>query len=172
MRYGEGGRPHDKAVVQAAAYLAASTPLPEPASAPAADATFPYWVVFDRHTSAGKRVLRDVARDLHIPLVQLEWCFYYFEGAVAGAEDPSPWWRRYCQWHFERIGLPEPEAHLLWEPSRAQIADALAEDSHRLQTEIYRWKLASLERVEALKREVEWFTQHAKDVPRDQTKLF
>jgi hypothetical protein len=171
-RYGEGGRPHDKAVVQAAAYLAVSAPLPEPASAPAADAPFPYWVVFDRHTSEGQRVLRDVARDLHIPLPQLEWCFYYFEGAVANAEAISPWWRRYCQWHFERINLPEQEAHLLWDPAKAQIADALAEDSHRLQTEIYRWKLSSLERVEALRREVEWFFQHVKDLPRDQSKLF
>lgn len=171
-RYGEGGRPHDQAVAQAAAYLATNAPMTEPTSAPAADTPFPYWVVFDRHTSAGQRVLRDVSRDLHIPLPQLEWCFYFFEGAVANSETPSPWWRRYCQWHFERIGLREPEAHLLWEPAKAQIADALAEDSHRLQTEIYRWKLASLERVEALKREVEWFTHHAKDVPRDQPKLF
>jgi hypothetical protein len=171
-RYGEGGRPHDKAVVQAAAYLAVSAPLPDPTSAPAADTPFPYWVVFDRHTSEGQRVLRDVARDLHIPLPQLEWCFYYFEGAVANAEAASPWWRRYCQWHFERINLREQEAHLLWEPAKAQIAEALAEDSHRLQTEIYRWKLSSLERVEALKREVEWFTHHAREVPRDQSKLF
>jgi hypothetical protein len=172
MRCAEGGRPHDRAVVQAAAYLAVSAAPPDPASAPAAGTAFPYWVVFDRHTSAGKRVLRDVARDLHMPLLQLEWCFYYFEGAVANAEASSPWWRRYCQWHFERIGLPEPEAHLLWEPAKVQIADALAEDSHRLQTEIYRWKLSSLERVEALKREVEWFTHHAKEIARDQSKLF
>jgi hypothetical protein len=171
-RYGEGGRPHDQAVAQAAAYLSVSAPLPESHGAPAVDTPFPYWVVFDRHTTAGQRVLRDVARDLHIPLPQLEWCFYFFEGAVANADAPSPWWRRYCRWHFERIDLHEPEAHLLWEPAKAQIADALAEDSHRLQNEIYRWKLSSLERVEALKREVEWFTHHAKDVPRDQSKLF
>jgi len=171
-RCGEGGRPHDQAVAQAAAYLAVSAPLPEPTGAPAADTPFPYWMVFDRHTSAGQRALRDVARDLHVPLPQLEWCFYFFEGAVANAEAASPWWRRYCQWHFERIDLRESEAHLLWEPAKAQIADALAEDSHCLQTEIYRWKLSSLERVEALKREVEWFAHHAKDVPRDQSKLF
>jgi hypothetical protein len=171
-RYGDGGRPHDQAVAQAAAYLAVSAPLPEPTCAAVADTPFPYWVVFDRHTSAGQRVLRDVARDLHIPLPQLEWCFYFFEGAVANAESPSPWWRRYCQWHFERIDLREAEAHLLWEPAKAQIVDALAEDSHRLQTELYRWKLSSLERIEALKREVEWFTHHARDMSRGQPKLF
>jgi len=171
-RYREGGRPHDKAVVQAAAFLAVSSPLPDPTPAPAADAPFPHWVVFDRHTSEGKRALRDVARDLHIPLPQLEWCFYYFEGAAANAEAPSPWWRRYCQWHFERVGMREEEARLLWEPARAQIADALAEDGRRLQNDIYRWKLANREQVDALKREVERFTSHIKDVPRDQSQLF
>ena len=171
-RYREGGRPHDKAVVQAAAFLAVSSPLPDPTPAPAADAPFPHWVVFDRHTSEGKRALRDVARDLHIPLPQLEWCFYYFEGAAANAEAPSPWWRRYCQWHFERVGMREEEARLLWEPSRAQIADALAEDGRRLQNDIYRWKLANREQVDALKREVERFTSHIKELPRDQSQLF
>ena len=171
-RYREGGRPHDKAVVQAAAFLAVSSPLPDPTPAPAADAPFPHWVVFDRHTSEGKRALRDVARDLHIPLPQLEWCFYYFEGAAANAEAPSPWWRRYCQWHFERVGMREEEARLLWEPARAQIADALAEDGRRLQNDIYRWKLANREQVDALKREVERFTSHIKELPRDQSHLF
>jgi hypothetical protein len=171
-RYREGGRPHDKAVVQAAAYLAVSTPLPDPTPAPAAVAPFPYWVVFDRHTSAGKRALRDVARDLHIPLPQLEWCFYYFEGAAANAETTSPWWQRYCQWHFARVGMREEEARLLWEPSRDQIADALAEDGRRLQNDIYRWTIANREQVDALKREVERFTNHIKDVPRDQSQLF
>jgi len=171
-RYREGGRPHDKAVVQAAAYLAVSSPLPDPTPAPAADAPFPHWVVFDRHTSEGKRALRDVARDLHIPLPQLEWCFYYFEGAAANAEMPAPWWHRYCRWHFDRVGMREEDARLLWEPSRDQIADALAEDGRRLQKEIYRWKLSNLERVDALKREVERFTSHIKEVPRDQSQLF
>jgi hypothetical protein len=171
-RYREGGRPHDKAVVQAAAFLAVSSPLPDPTPAPAADAPFPHWVVFDRHTSEGKRALRDVARDLHIPLPQLEWCFYYFEGAAANAEAPSPWWRRYCQWHFERVGMREEEARLLWEPARAQIADALAEDGRRLQNDIYRWKLANREQVDALKREIERFTSHIKELPRDQSQLF
>ena len=171
-RYREGGRPHDKAVVQAAAFLAVSSPLSDPTPAPAADAPFPHWVVFDRHTSEGKRALRDVARDLHIPLPQLEWCFYYFEGAAANAEAPSPWWRRYCQWHFERVGMREEEARLLLEPARAQIADALAEDGRRLQNDIYRWKLANREQVDALKREVERFTSHIKELPRDQSQLF
>ena len=68
--------------------------------------------------------------------------------------------------------MRKEEARLLWEPARAQIVDALAEDSHGSRAEIYRWKLANLERVDALKREVERFTSHIKDVPRDQSQLF
>jgi hypothetical protein len=129
-------------------------------------------VVFDRHTSEGKRVLRDVARDLHLPLPQLEWSYYFFEGAGANAEHPSPWWQRYCRWNFSRIGLNPEEARLLWEPARAQIIDALAEESRRLQNELYRWKLANTERIEALKRQVDLFISHINEVPRDQSKLF
>ncbi len=171
-RYRDGGRPHDKAVVQAAAYLALGASPEEPELAPKGEFIFPFWVVFDRHTSEGKRVLRDVARDLHIPLPQLEWCFFVFEGAVANCEAPSPWWQRYCRWHFDRIGLSAAEAHLIWEPARLQIADALAEDSHRLQTDLYRWKLAHRERVETLKRQVELFAGHIGEVPKDQPSLF
>jgi hypothetical protein len=171
-RYRDGGRPHDRAVVQAAAYLAMTFSPEDPGPAPGGESTFPFWVVFDRHTSEGKRVLRDVARDLHIPLPQLEWSFFFFEGAVANADAPSPWWQRYCRWHFDRIGLRPEEAHLIWEPAKGQIADALAEESLRLQTDLYRWKLAHLERVETLKRQVELFTSRLGEVPRDQARLF
>lgn len=171
-RYKDGGRPHDSAVVKAAACLALSGPPPCPQPAASRESAFPYWVVFDRHTSEGKRVLRDVARDLHLPLPQLEWSYYFFEGAGANAEHPSPWWQRYCRWNFSRIGLNPEEARLLWEPARAQIIDALAEESRRLQNELYRWKLANTERIEALKRQVDLFISHINEVPRDQSTLF
>jgi hypothetical protein len=158
--------------VQAAAYLAVSGPLPKPAAATASGASFPYWIVFDRHTAEGQRVLRDVARDLRIAQAQLEWCFYFFEGAAASGEVSSVWWARYCDWRFERVGMRPEEARLLWDPARVQILEALAEDSRRLQAEIYRWKLAHLERVEELKREVDRFSSRIKEVPRDQTHLF
>jgi hypothetical protein len=172
FRYREGGRPHDKAVVQAAAYLALAAPPPEIELAPASEEAFPYWVVFDRHTAEGKRVLRDVARDLHMPLPLLEWSLFFYEGAVANADAPSPWWQTYCRWHFERLGMLPEEAHLLWEPAREQIVSALAEDSRRLQSDLYRWKLGNLERIDALKRQVDLFASHIKDVQHDQSTLF
>jgi hypothetical protein len=170
--YRDGGRPHDGAVVKAAAYLALSGTLPGPQPAASPASAFPYWVVFDRHTNEGQRALSDVARDLHMQLPQLEWCYYYFEGADTNAEHPSPWWQRYCRWNFRRIGLSPEEAFLLWEPARAQLIDALAGDGHRLQNELYRWKLANLERIDTLKRQVDYFIAHLDAQSRDQTQLF
>ncbi len=165
-------RPHDKAVVQAAAYLAATTPPPEISPQREQRMVFPFWVVFDRHTPEGKRVLRDVARDLHIPLPQLEWISYFFEGARTNAEIPSAWWQKYCRWRFSRIGVLPEEASLVWEPAKRQIADALGEESHRLQSEIYRWKLSHLERIESLKRQAALFWEHNASAHPDQAHLF
>ena len=90
LQFREGGRPHDQAVVEAAAYLAVSTPPPDPAAAPATGDAFPYWVVLDRHTPEGQRALRDVARDLRIARPQLEWCFFFLEGTPPTGKRPPP----------------------------------------------------------------------------------
>jgi hypothetical protein len=172
FRFQEGGRPHDRAVAMAAAYLALNQPPPEIQPAPAPLEAFPFWVVFDRHTAEGRRVLRDTARDLHIPLPQLEWAHFYFEGSIANAEAASSWWQAYCRWHFRRIGLLPEEIHLLWEPAREQMIDALAEESQSLQSELYRWKLAHMDAVEALKRRVELFNSKIKEIQGDQSALF
>jgi hypothetical protein len=171
-RYRDGGRPHDSAVVKAAAYLALSGAIPRPQPAASPSSAFPYWVVFDRHTNEGQRALRDVARDLHMQRPHLEWCYYYFEGAGTNGEHPSAWWRRYCRWNFRRIGLGPEEAFLLWEPARDQMIDALAGDGQRLQNELYRWKLKNLERIDTLKRQVDYFISHLDALTRDQTQLF
>jgi hypothetical protein len=171
-RLGAGDRPHDHSVIQAAAYLASSAPLPQTPEAAPAPGPFPYWAVLDRHTAAGKRALRDVARDLHLKIEQLEWCYYYYEGATANADAPSPWWARYCRWGFERHGLHPDEAPLLWEPARAQLAEALSAEGHALQAEVYSWSLAHRDRIDLLKQQVELFLERLREVPRDQRELF
>ncbi|MBW2335722.1 MAG: hypothetical protein JRF47_03015 [Deltaproteobacteria bacterium] len=172
VRFKKEGLPRDKAVIQAAAYLSVTGPMPPRKELQLPDQTFPYWVAFDKHTAEGKRVMRDVARDLKIPLPQLEWTCFYFEGAKTNGESPSKWWERLCQWHFEKIGLPVEEAHLLWEPAKPQVLEGLAEESRRLQNDLYRWKMANLEQVQALKRQVELFIEHFEEVHRDQMNLF
>ncbi|MCP4623627.1 MAG: hypothetical protein GY850_08870 [bacterium] len=172
MRFRHEGRPRDRAVIQAAAYLALITESPaQPESRPV-DEAFPFWIVFDRHTPEGILALRDVARDLRIPLPQLEWTCFYFEGSKTNAEIASTWWQRRCNWHFQKVGLPEEEAHLLWEPAKQQVMNALTDEGRRLQSDLYRWKLSNLKRIESLKRQVNLFIEHFEEVKRDQTDLF
>jgi len=167
-----GNRPHDEAVAQAAAHLALTAPLPDTPAAAPPGATFPYWVVFDRHTAPGQRALRDVARDLHLKPAQLEWCFYVYAGSLSNGDGPAAWWERYCRWGFSRNELRPEEAGLIWEPAGRQLADALAADAHALQAELYAWKLAHRDRVEHLKHEVDLFIERIRDVPLDQPGLF
>lgn len=171
-RFRNAGTSRDRAVVRAAAYLAVTAGIPPARLAPPSEQKFPFFITFDRHTPEGRRVLRDVARDLHIRLPQLEWTCFYFEGSAPNAAAPSQWWDRLCQWYFKKIDLPPSEAHLLWQPAKGQVMDGLAEDSRRLKNELYKWKLANLERIEYLKRQVEIFNEHIDQVQPDQRQLF
>jgi hypothetical protein len=172
MRFKHEGLPRDKAVIQAAAYLAITTDTRQTVELPKVDETFPFWVVFDRHTPEGKLALRGVARDLNIQLPQLEWTCFYYEGSQTNGDISSNWWDRRCKWHFQKVGLIAEEAHLLWEPAKQQVIDALARESRQLQSELYRWKLSNLKRVESLKRQVDLFIEHFAEVQRDQAALF
>ncbi|MCU0559651.1 MAG: hypothetical protein MUD16_05590 [Desulfobacterales bacterium] len=172
FRFQEGDRPHDRAVSMAAAYLALTESPPAIQPAPIPQEAFPFWVVYDRHTPEGRRVLKDVARDLHLPLPHLEWAHFYCEGARANAETASAWWQAYCRWHFRKIGLLPEEIHLLWEPAKEQMMAALAEESQRLQNGLYRWKLAHMDVIEAVKRRVELFNAAIVELQKDQSALF
>ncbi len=171
-RFKNAGLPHDKAVIQAAAYLTATGQLPTMTEGQAPDPKFPYWVVFDNHTVEGRRVLRDIARDLHIPLSQLEWTYFYFEGAQTNGAIFSKWWDRYCRWHFKKIDLVANEAHLLWDPAKIQVMEALAQESRQLKNDLYRWKLANPEPIASLKRQVQLYIDHMDEIQRDQRNLF
>jgi hypothetical protein len=172
VRFKKAGLPHDNAVIQAAAYLAVSGQLCRIEAGQPLDPKFPYWVVFDNHTPEGRRALRDIARDLHISLSQLEWAFFYFEGALANGEISSKWWDRHCRWHFNKIELPADEAHLLWDPARVQLEERLTAESRQLKNELYRWKLANREGIESLKRQVQLYLDHMDEIQRDQRGLF
>jgi hypothetical protein len=55
-RFKKAGRPHDHAVIQAAAYLAATGQLSRIETGQPSDPKFPYWVVFDKHVKWGNFV--------------------------------------------------------------------------------------------------------------------
>jgi hypothetical protein len=172
MKLKRSGGPRDRAVVKAAAYLATLADLPAAETAPAGKPPFPYWVVFDRHTPQGRRVFQDVARDLHLSLRQLEWVHFYFEGSACNGDQPSYWWHRLCAWQYQRVGLPEAESRLVWDPVRPHIVEALASDSRSLHRDLYRWKLRHLEQIHALRAEVELFIERSGRAGRTQQELF
>jgi hypothetical protein len=172
VRFKKAGLPHDQAVIQAAAYLAVTGELSRVEADQPSDPKFPYWVVFDNHTPEGRRALRDIARDLHISLSQLEWTYFYFEGALANGEISSKWWDRHCRWHFKKIELPANEAHLLWDPARVQLEETLTAEGRQLKNELYRWKLANREGIDSLKRQVQLYLDHRDEIQRDQGGLF
>jgi hypothetical protein len=171
-RFKKAGLPHDNAVIQAAVYLTVTGQLSRTEAGQPSDPKFPYWVVFDNHTPEGRQALRDIARDLHISLSQLEWTYFYFEGALANEEISSKWWDRYCRWQFKKIELPANEAHLLWDPARVQLEEALTAQGRQLKNELYRWKLANRESIESLKRQVQLYLDHMAEIQRNQGRLF
>ena len=172
FQFRNAGRPRDRATILAAAYLAVASDIPLYYPSESTDQQFPYWVVFDKHTPQGQRVFRDIARDLYIPLHQLEWTSFYFEGAATNASIYSPWWGRFCRWRFNKINLPPEEAHLLWEPVEPQIKAALADDQHRLHKELYEWKMGHMNQVEKLKKQVALFIEHGSEISSDQMEMF
>lgn len=171
FRFRHIGRPADRSFAQAAAYLAATDGLPvvQEASPPK---DLPYWIALDHHTRQGRFALRAIARDLHIPQLQLEWVFFHFASGALHDAVPSPWWDRYVRWRYAQTGIPPEEAHLLWEPAVEQLQEMLVEDAHRLHTDVYRWKMKNRERIENLKMKVQLFIEKFEDVGRGQRPLF
>jgi len=166
------GSAADRAILQAAAYLAAAGEMPPVRPAAPVQALFPYWIALDHHTPQGRRALGDIARDLHIPTPQLEWACFYFEGSATNEILPSPWWDRYCDWQFRKIGLPADEAHLLWEPAKPQLVERLSEESRQLHRQLYEWKLNNRETIDTLKKQVDFFIAHPETAQRDQLEIF
>lgn len=172
QRYWQSGNVRFRAIVLAAAYLATTCdPIDPPAPAPVA-ATLDYWVVFDRHTRTGQRVLKETARDLHMPIEKLRWAADYYEWSRANATSPAPWWQRYCQWRFALLEMDPEEAHLLWHPAKAQIKAALTEEALALHGTVYRWKLAHRKRIEQLRQRVALFMGRRQELTVEQSKLF
>lgn len=166
------GLPQEQAFSKAAAYLTLTREIPVLEKSEQPTSAFPWWVALDGHTRQGRRALSDTARDLHIPAPLLEWCFFFYEGSRTQRSASSPWWDRVCRWRFRKAGLPPEEAHLLWEPAKIQLAEALEEDGRRLHKEVYRWKMANRQQVETLKNQVERHQEAGGRIHPQQSTLF
>jgi len=62
--YRRGGWPWDRALIQAATYLAVTSGIPKVQLTKRSSIEVPFWVGLDKHTSQGKKALQDAARNI------------------------------------------------------------------------------------------------------------
>jgi len=131
--YGRGGWPWDRALIQAAAYLAVTNSIPETHLAKQPSVEVPFWVGLDKHTSQGKKALQDAAKNMGVSVRQLTWVSFYFESALANESTESYWWSRERQWRLTRIGIDQDKALLMWEKALPIFIELLREEIATLQ---------------------------------------
>jgi len=130
--YRRGGWPWDRALIQAAAYLAVTNGVSATLSTEHV-LEVPFWVGLDKHTPQGKKAFRDVAKDIDVSAHQLSWVSFYFESARFNESMKSSWWSRECQWRLSQIGLTYDNALLLWDKARPILINMLREETESLQ---------------------------------------
>jgi len=171
-KYRNVGWPWDKAFVQAGAYLAALGNTPEVSGTDRPERPendFPFWVALDRHTPQGKQALFRLSSETGVPVQQMEWSNFYFEGAKTDACLPSEWWDREIAWRLKTVDLSYDESKKLWNESRPGFMALLAEESDKFVRDFNEWKERNIETVEKLRNEVMMDT---KNLPTKQKSLF
>jgi hypothetical protein len=140
-----GGWPWDRAFMQAAAYLAISTGVPDVQQVESSRTEFPYWVAIDKHTPAGKAALRQAAKQLGVPSQQALWLSFYFESALTNQSEPSYWWSREAKWRLRQIGLTQDQGQSLWDRIRPLVSGSLDRNADELRQHIGQHKSRNLE---------------------------
>ena len=131
--YRRGGWPWDRALIQAAAYIAVTDGIPEVQLTKRPSVEVPFWVGLDKHTSQGKKALQDTARNIGVPARQLSWISFYFESARANESTESYWWLRERQWRLSKVGVDQDKASLIWEKAQPIFIQLLREETDILQ---------------------------------------
>ncbi|MDP9312273.1 MAG: hypothetical protein M3R24_15540 [Chloroflexota bacterium] len=130
--YRRGGWPWDRAFMQAAAYLAVLNPMPAICIAPSVTEPTPLWVALDKHTSEGKTVFRNIAKQTGCSSRQVFWVSFYFESARTNTTADSYWWMRECQWRLRQVNLAYDEAEVLWAQLRPMVIQLLEASTDQL----------------------------------------
>lgn len=123
--YRKGGWPWDRAFMQAAAYLAIVEDFPVVSQANPQKVHCPVWIALDKHTSQGKKALRQTANYMGIPPLQLSWVSFYLESASTNEQQESTWWSKEVMWRLKQFELTHQEARNLWEAARPILVDIL-----------------------------------------------
>ncbi len=131
--YRRGGWPWDRALIQAAAYLAITDGIPIIQLTDTAPEEVPFWVGLDKHTPQGKKALQKAAQRTGLPSRQLSWISFYLESARVNASVESYWWSRECQWRLNQIGLNYDKALTIWDKVRPTLIRILKEETEALE---------------------------------------
>lgn len=132
--YRRGGWPWDRALIQAAAYLALKKDIPQVCVTKQASENVPIWVGLDKHTPQGKKALSEVANQIKISPRQLSWISFYLESTQFNESTESYWWSREVNWRLSQIGLNYDKARLIWDKASPLIEQTLREEIEILQT--------------------------------------
>lgn len=137
--YRKGGWPWDKALTQAAAYLAVTDGIPKPQKVDRSNTEekFPFWVALDKHTPQGKTALREVANQTRIPWRQLNWASFYFESAIVNNLAPSRWWKKEREWRLGKAALSVHEAKSVWVEAKPLFVELLQHKPGDLEQHIH-----------------------------------
>ncbi len=131
--YRRGGWPWDRALIQAAAYLAVTGGVPEVHLTDLPPIEVPFWIGLDKHTPQGKKALQDTARNFGVPARQLTWISFYCESARANESTESYWWSRECYWRLDKVGVDQDKACQIWEKVQPIFISLLKDEIDALQ---------------------------------------
>lgn len=120
------GWPWDKAFAMSAAYLSATSTIPDHflVSTKHTDA-FPYWVAIDKHTPEGKRALIRCEEKFKINKDTLGWIQFYLESAKCHELENSYWWNREKLWRLTKYGMDLARAETIWRDTSVYIEELL-----------------------------------------------
>jgi hypothetical protein len=136
--YRRGGWPWDRALIQAAAYLAVINGVSSALSTEDI-LDVPFWVGLDKHTPQGKKAFQHAAKDIGVSAHQLSWVSFYFESARLNESTKSDWWSRECQWRLNQIGLTYDEALLLWDKAKPVLIQVLSKEADLLEMHLAKY---------------------------------
>ncbi len=134
--YRRGGWPWDRALIQAAAYLAVTKGIPQTLISKQLPLEVPFWVGLDKHTPQGKKAFINAAKNLGISARLLSWISFYLESARVNDITNSYWWSKEYQWRLGQLGLNYDKARIIWDKAQPVIIKILAEETKSLQVHL------------------------------------
>ena len=131
-----GGWPWDMAFMQAAAYLAIVSGVPE-VKATHVVTEVPFWSGLDKHTRTGKFALSEAARYLNYDKSLLSAVNFYIESASCNEIEDDLWWGKEVKWKLSTYGVTLDEAICIWEKAKPLFISLVSKEVDLLKAHIF-----------------------------------